>query len=378
MQQSASQTLITCRYQVQYDVTDSNGKAATPLVLNITFVESAIVTGSFTFISQAAGDSNAQEIALALYNTSSVVNAAFTATVASVFQTWLADTTSAYVSQQTAGLESGAALVQAINAARLSLFVDVLQSDVRVLNSTVDQNITAQLVTNSTASVQSYAYNVTMQVTVLTANLLSSVFVDVLNSTSSRRHLLSAATPFRSDPLEPQHSIITAWLAGSKTRSNSSNMLSSMRMYNSNSSTVSSSSMPIPPTLYSSSSNTQGHSTSSMEAMGHVVRSRKLQATQSSSAFPLASLLMFKMDLTLAAFLGTSGCSTDNIAELFYDGADTPEVLEQLCGSSDNDFSLSQALLAVANSSIPLFQVSKMQLLHTASWPMTKLGCANG
>ena len=361
-------------------MSDSNGKAATPLVLNITFVESAIVTGSFTFISQAAGDSDAQEIALALYNTSSVVNAAFTATIASVFQSWLADTTSAYVSQLTADLESGAALIQAINAARLSLFGDVLQSDVRVLNSTVDQNITAQLVTNSTASVQSYAYNVTMQVTVLTANLLSSVFVDVLNNTSSRRHLLGAASLFRSDPVEPQHSITTAWLAGSKTRSNGSNLcrdvsmdahnrcsasssiLSSMRMYNSNSSTMSSSSMPIAPTLYSSSSNTQGHITGSMEAMGHFANSRKLQATQASSVFPLASLLMFKMDLTLAAFLGTSGCSTDNIAVLFYDGADTPEVLEQLCGSSDNDFSLSQALLAVANSSIPLFQVSKMPL----------------
>ena len=72
---------------------------------------------------------------------------------------------------------------------------------------------------------------------------------------------------------------------------------------------------------------------------------RKLRAAQSSSAFPLASLLMFKMDLALAAFQGTSGCSTDNIADLFYDGEAVPAALNELCDGSEPDWSLSQALL---------------------------------
>ena len=463
----------SCRYQIQYDVSDSDGRAATSLILNITFVESAIITGSFFFIGQADSDSTAQKNALALYNTSSVVSAAFTATIASVFQLWLIGTTSAYVDQLTSGLGSASSSTQATNAARLALFSDVTQPEVQVLNSTVDQNLTAQLADNSAAGVQTYAYNVTLQVTVLTATLLSSVFVDVLNSTSSRRHLLSFSPSLLTDKLEAQNSIITkaaasfATAAGwpddrtssigtysSSSHSRGSSIISSVNMYSSNrktSSTVSGNgehshtklyinspnignSSSLKPSMYSNSSSSMGQSvyisssdshsmkqgvysrtqkrslfssshsssnseqsviagsnsmtrrsvyisssrpqrdnissclmqtsrSSSLEDNSEALGSRRLQAITSSSAFPLASLLLFKMDLTLAAFEGTSGCSTDNIADLFYDGADLPEALSQLCGSSGDDLSLSQALLAVANSSVPLFQVNNVKPL---------------
>ena len=466
----------SCRYQIQYDVSDSEGRAATSLILNITFVESAIITGSFFFIGQADSDSTAQDNALALYNTSSVVSAAFTATVASVFQLWLIGTTSAYVDQLTSGLGLESYSTQATNVARLALFSDVTQPEVQVLNSTVDQNLTAQLVDNSAAGVQTYAYNVTLQVTVLTATLLSSVFVNVLNSTSSTRHLLSSSPSLRSDQYEAQHSIITkasaqqaglvaaafttaaGWPAdrsssigmySSSRHSRNSSIISSIDMYSSNSKTSSTvngsgvhshtklyidspsidNSSSLKQSMYSNSSSSMGQSvyisssdshsmkqgvysstqkrsvygsshsssnseqsviagsnsmtkhsmyisssspqsdnissclmqtgrSSRLEDSSEAVGSRRLQAITSSSAFPLASLLLFKMDLTLAAFEGTSGCSTDNIADLFYDGADVPEALSQLCGSSGDDLSLSQALLALANSSIPLFQVN--------------------
>ena len=470
------------RYQIQYDVSDSDGRAATSLILNITFVESAIITGSFFFIGQADSYSTAQNNAVALCNTSSVVNAAFTTTIASVFRSWLVGTTSAYVDQLTSGLGSDSSSTQATNAARLALFSDVTQPEVQVLNSTVDQNLTAQLTDNSAAGVQTYAYNVTLQVTVLTATLLSSVFVDVLNSTSSKRHLLFSPSLYL-DQLEAQHSIITkasaqqaGLVAASVTtaagwpddRSSSTGMyssssdsrdstvitdrtISSIDMYSSNSKTSSTvngsgvhshkklyingpsigNSSSLKQSMYSNSSSSMGQSvyisssnshrlkqgvysntqkrsvyssshssssseqivntgsssitkhcvyisssrpqsdnisscctqigrSSSLEDHSEVAGSRRLQAITSSSAFPLASLLLFKMDLTLAAFEGTSGCSTDNIADLFYDGADLPEALSQLCSSSGDDFSLSQALLAVANSSIPLFQVNNV------------------
>lgn len=428
--------LFARRYQVQYDVSDSNGVSATSLILNITFVESAIVTGSLLFLARAANGSAAQKIAVDLFNTSSVVNAAFTATVASVFQSWLADTTAAYVTQYTSSQETDAALVHATNTVRLALFSNVTQPDVQVLSSAIDPNVTALLVNNSTAEVQNYAYNVTLQITVLTANLLSSVFVDVLNSTSSRRLLLAAASTLDASQLDQWHSPPSAtsspqssaahhvstpaaqMLSGSNDKftgnsdgsignrahlynssCSSNKTASNIGMYNSsdsrtrrknryphgtdNATDIYSSSTSsrtgctasLNHCMYSSSVvNHSLYSSSSKSSSSHMgglwtpsfgstynqdTQSRRLLASQSTSAFPLASLLMFKMGLTLAALQGTSGCSPDNIADLFYAGAAAPGALSQLCGSSDSNFSLSQALLAVANSSMPLLQVHK-------------------
>lgn len=282
-----------CRYQIRYDVSDNIGSTAVPLILNITFSESATITGSFLLIGQAARNSTAQQIALALRNTSSAVNAAFTATVASAFQSWLRQNTSAYVAQLVTGQHTETAAVSVENSARLALFSDVVQPDVEVLSSHIDQNITAQLSSSSTAAVQSYVYNVTLQVTVLTASLLSSVFVNVLNGSAHidvGRHLLAESVA-----LHPSK------------------------------------------------------------------RCLQQSSSQASPTFPLASLLLFKVDLTLAAFYGTSNCSIQSIGDLFYGGADPPEALHQLCGSSAGDLSstasLNQALLGTTNSSIPLLQV---------------------
>lgn len=441
-----------CRYQIQYDVADSTGRAATSLALNITFTESATVTGSFLLIGQAASTSIAQETALALLNTSSVVNAAFRSTVAAVFESWLTETISVYVTQLMTGDASDAALIQATNPVRLGLLSDVLQTDVKVLNSIIDANVTALLADNGTATLQSYAYNVTLQVTVLTTNLLSSVFVGVLNGTSSRRHLLAAPATHEADLLASdlsfhtaehrvhaesesigmaQHSRSsaqvnkraelyvrgTAWhnltakaAAGSAVTDLARTAGSPILNYSGSTSSINGSSSHGDNHMYTSSSFDKGSGThnsigmynnsrhssnsSSMYKSGvssktncsssgskapdgmysssnsssnkPYIRSRqsasnrRLQATQSSPSFPLTSLLQFKMQLTLAAFQGTSGCSTANLAELFYGAATVPEVLHQLCGDSQGDLTFSQALLGIANSSIPLFQVSML------------------
>lgn len=318
-----------CRYQIQYDVSDSSERPALSLVLNVTFVESVIIIGSFLFIGQAASSSTAQQNVLALCNASSAVNAAFTATVASVFQSWLANTTSAYVSQLVTGQMSDAAGVSASNSARLALFSDVTQPDMQVLNASIDQNITSMLVGGSTAAVQTYVYNVTLQATVLTASLLASVFVDVLNdsdSTVNSRRLLSE--PLAMDKL--QHNTDTrAWLQPEP------NLGTALKQHDD----------------YSSGSSNE------YEDSRNRANPRHLQATQTSSAFPLASLMLFKVDLTLAAFQGTSGCSKTSIGNLFYGGADPPEPLQHLCAKSDGDLSFNEALLKLADGSIPLLQV---------------------
>ena len=353
---------------------DSDNVAATPLSLNITFVESATVTGSFLFIAHAASSGNAQQDIAALLNTSSPFNTAFTSMIAAVFQSWLAESTSTYVTQLTAGLDSDSALVQAVDTERLGLFSHVQQPDVTVMNATIVQDIT-NVLDASSSTVTRYAYNVTVQVSVVTANLLSSVFVDVLNATASRRRLL--AMPYMPHPAQQKlshvpdagdaaaTSCLTATpqlIAASPRQLGCQDGIISSRMIdNSNVSNVSSSSSN---SINSSSGNSIGSSTTNTSSrMPDVSRSsvsysrRKLRATQSSSAFPLASLLMFKMDLTLAAFQGTSGCSTDNIADLFYDGEAVPAALDELCDGSEPDWSLSQALLEIANSSLPLLQV---------------------
>ena len=339
---------------------DSDNVASTPLSLNITFVQSATVTGSFLFIAHAASSGNAQQDIAALLNTSSPLNTAFTSTIASVFQSWLAESTSTYVTQLTAGLDSDSALVQAVDTERLGLFSHVQQPDVTVLNATIVQNLT-NILDASSNTVTRYAYNVTIQVSVVTANLLSSVFVDVLNATASRRRLL--AMPYAPHTAQQKVSHVpddgdaaamrcfTATpqpIAASPIQlACQGDRVSSCMIDNSNvSSAISSSSSVI------GSSHMPDLSRSNV-GYGR----RKLQATQSSSAFPLGSLLVFKMDLTLAAFQGTSGCSTDNIADLFYVGEAVPAALDELCDGSESDWSLSQALLEIANSSLPLLQV---------------------
>ena len=61
----------------------------------------------------------------------------------------------------------------------------------------------------------------------------------------------------------------------------------------------------------------------------------------------------------LAAFGGTSGCSTSSMAALFYDDADVPDSLDDLCGTDGGtvDLSMNEALLATVKSTVPLLQV---------------------
>ena len=93
-------------------------------------------------------------------------------------------------------------------------------------------------------------------------------------------------------------------------------------------------------------------------------------STTSSHLSPVASLLTYEMDLLLAAFMRTSGCS---LTDLFYEDTDTPETLGELCEGYEDAtcLSLNQALLASADISIPLLQVclpSASTLLGKICW----------
>jgi len=88
------------------------------------------------------------------------------------------------VDQLTAALGTSADTVAAINSLELGLFSSVLAPDVAILSATIDHNVTAALSCNSS---NVYAYSVTLQVAVLTADMLLSVFVNVLNSTYTRQ-----------------------------------------------------------------------------------------------------------------------------------------------------------------------------------------------
>ena len=342
-------------------MSDSNQEAASSLIISITFLESAIITGSFLLIGQATSSSTAQENALALVNSSSADNAAFTGAAASVFQSWLTESTSAYVSQLVSGQDAEEVL--AIDLARLALFGGMAPPDVKVLSSDIDHNTSALLMNNSTASVQTVAYNVTLQVTVLTASLLSSVFVNVFNSTAiaaSKRHLLADTDAHKDNA---QRSLVTAaclqqQVDASTARSHGFSSSSHSR------SSRGSSSEPVGSSI---GSNTHGSYSKNHGSCDAGVQGRHLQA---SSSFPLVSLLLFKMGLTLAAFHGTSGCSTQSIGELFYGGVNLPEALPQLCSSSDGDLSLNEALLDAANSSIPLYQVCAHKDLRHGNHPV--------
>jgi len=371
--------VLFCRYQIQYTVFDANNVAATPLTISITFVEVALVTGSFLFIGQANSMSSAQLQAQQLNTTEAAPNAAFTTAVASVFRSWLASATTSYVDQLTATLGTTAATVAATNTIELGLFSSVLTTDVTVLNVAIDENVTMALNGNSSEIMQKYAFNVTLQVVVLTADMLLSVFVDVLNSTYTRRRLLgSSALPWTQPDThhEPSQAIQTSPEA-------TASLLDALPL---------SFQQPCQPlvaskTIYAHQPEMQVHSTRSslvtstmqqprgqsilahedtlleQPAASVVCHSRSLQSSDSSSTvFPLASLLQFKMDMLLAAFSGTSGCSIDSLTDLFYEDSEPPDTLAELCGvdGGSQDLSLNTALLGIANRSVPLLQVGCM------------------
>ena len=357
-------------------MSDANNVAAAPLTISITFVEVALVTGSFLFIGQANGISSAQLQARQLNTTGAAPNAAFTTAVASVFQSWLTSATSSYVDQLTATLGTTAATVAATNTLELGLFSSVLTADVTMLNVEVDQSITMALNVNSSELIQNYAFNVTLQVVVLTADMLLSVFVDVLNSTYTRRRLLGSSASLWTQPdthQKPSQSMQTSPEATALLLN--ALPLSFQQPHQS---------LVAPEADYARQPETQVHDsrtnlvTSTMQqphaqrvlahedkpieqpAAGEISHSRSLQSSSSSSTvFPLASLLQFKMDMLLAAFSGTSGCSTDSLTDLFYEDSEPPDTLAELCGGDggSQDLSLNTALLGVANSSIPLLQV---------------------
>ena len=387
------------RYLIEYGASDSSGVAAAPLTISITFVEVALVTGSFLFIGQADNTTEAQHHAAQLYTPGTPPNAAFTADIATVFQTWLASNVTTYVDQMTAALGATTAVVAAVNTLELRLFSSVLVSDVTVLNATVDQNVTSLLSVNSSNASQTYAYNVTLQVEVLTADMLLSVFVDVLNSTDGRRRLLSrsdlasAAVQNRVLPL-PKHTLVrpdtAAALPGKmlaesfQIASTSKHLPCSMHpesvqqgwglatnwaairqnsgIEQTDGCSASGCSHAAPLNSFPAIFQSALHQIMMLHAPGHL---RSLQSTTSASGFPLVSLLTFKVDLLLAAFGSTSGCSTASLTALFYDDEDTPESLDDLCGTESGvvDLSMNQALLASTNSSIPLLQVCPIPLL---------------
>ena len=397
------------RYLIEYGASDSSGVAAAPLTISITFVEVALVTGSFLFIGQADSTIEAQQHAAQLYTPGTAPNSAFTADIATVFQTWLASNVTTYVDQMTAALGGSTAVIAAVNTLELGIFSTVLVPDVTVLNATIDQNVTSLLSINSSNPSQTYAYNVTLQVAVLTADMLLSVFVDVLNSTDSRRRLLSssdlasAAVQNSMLPL-PNHMLArpdrAAVLPGkmlaesSQSASTSKHLPFSMLpesipqggglagnwaaivqnigVEQTDGCPAVGCSHAAPLNSFPALFHSTLHQIMMLHATGHL---RSLQSTTSASEFPLASLLTFKVDLLLAAFGSTSGCSTASVTALFYDDEDTPESLDDLCGTDSGavDLSMNQALLASTNSSIPLLQVCvKPLLLH---WCFFELTC---
>ena len=401
-------SLFCFRYLIQYSVSDSSGVAAVPLAISITVVEVALVTGSFLFIGQAHSPAEAQQHTVQLYTSGTAPNSALTADIAAVYQTWLASNVSAYVSQMTTALGASTAVVAAVNILELGLFSSVQVSDVTVLNATIDQAVTADLNINSTEAVQNYCYNVTLQVTVLTADMLLSVFVDVLNGTTQRRHLMSSSdwqsravdhsmlTVSTHAPARPDHAAVSSHLSGTLPAVPFSNatvsklvpvtMLKPLQHEQDLTGDLAASSQSC-----SSAAAVQEADDSarllSLQAQMHVptlakavgvlpasgdsllpmyqlinqaqAHARALQSTASASAFPLVSLLTFKVDLTLAAFGGTSGCNADSVAALFYDDAEVPDSLEDLCSTDGNtaDLSLNRALHLSANGSVPLLQV---------------------
>ena len=384
-----------CRYQITYTVVGADGVAATPLTLSITFVEVAVVTGSFLLIGQAPDASVAQQRALQLNTTGSAPNAALTTAVANVFQTWLASATSSYVKELTATLGTTAANIAASNTLQLGQFSSVTMQDVTVANVAIDPNVTAVLKTESSADGQNYAYNVTLQVTVLTADMLVSVFVDELsNSSGSKRRLLLSRSGAGTDNLSTaseqkrpadaavQHKVTCQFAGGGllPSLSPTGQLLLQQLGLETPQLLLPVGALTIEPHTASVSAQQTQHMqhtppvlpyTSHVSALHRagpiqsLLLRHLLQSTASTAVFPLSSLLLFKKDLLLAAFTSTSGCSTDTIAELFYQGSCFPDAVEAICGDNNGlaDYSLNMALLATSNSSVPLLQVNAWLVL---------------
>lgn len=306
-----------------------------------------------------------------------------------------------------------------------------------MLNATIDQTVTAVLNTNSSDAMQNYAYNVTLQVAVLTADLLLSVFVDVLNSTVARRRMLSKPllTAERSlllleqqpphedtllpgllapgsaarqagptsiaeeghlctdqlgqlqpqgcqeqlspdSPAELKVQPYPSFLAGTQDISSSN----CVQRQQDRSSGTKPCLLKAADSAASTGAQHAQHTPSMLKqlvgvsltdpyhnkAQGQTAADDSasfrhlLQSTSSDTAFPLTSLLLFKMSLVLAAFTDTSGCSTYSLTDLFYQDEDPPDALDALCAGANSaaDHSLNMALLASSNSTVPLLQVS--------------------
>ena len=425
-----------CRYQIQYTVSDADHVAAKPITINITFVEVAVVTGSFLLISQAPGLSIAQQHAQELNATGAAANSVLTAAVATVFQAELTSATSNYVHQLTSSLGASAATVAASNTLQLGLFGSVAVPDVTVLNATIDQTISAVLNTTSSGATPIYAFNVTLQVAVLTADLLLSVFVDVLNSTVARRRLLGKPSltaarllPLLKQQLPQEDALLPELLACESAASQTSSCkvaeqgplwtdqlgqlqpetcqeqdgpASPAGLLVQPHTTSLAGTQHVPPIKCSQcqqdistetkpccakpadlASSEAQHAKRTPSILTHsaggpvkephaAARGQAdtdksasvrhlLQSTSSDTAFPLVSLLQFKMSLVIAAFTDTSGCSTDSLTDLFYQDEDPPDALDALCAGANTaaDHSLNMALLARSNSTVPVLQVSE-------------------
>lgn len=346
-----SSLVMRCRYRIKYSVSDFSGAAATALTIDITFVEVALVTGSFIFIAQADSVFNAQQHAADLYTAGTAINSVLTADLAAVLQTWLMSATSTYVNQTTAYLGANADPVAASNTLELGLFSAVVPADVTVLSASIDWSNTGALNTDSSSASPKYAFNVTLQVAVLTSNMLQSVYVDVLpslavlSSPSSRRRLHSKSHSKQS----------VAILHSSESAPTASDHV-----------TVSSGfSRDMAPLSYqrtlqqtgSKTARTSDSVTVHEDLHGQV---RSLLGSSLASKFPLASLLAFKSTLVLAALDSTTGCDTDSLTELFYNDSAAPADISDMCigDGSYGGHSMNAALLASVNTSVPLFQVS--------------------
>ena len=343
-----------CRYRIKYSASDFTGAAASPVTIDITIVEVALVTGSFIFIAQADSILNAQQHAAHLYTAGTAINSVLTADLATVLQMWLMSAASTYVNQMTAYLGANADTVAAGNTLQLGLFSAVVPADVTVLSASIDWSNTEALNTDSSSASQKYAFNVTIQVAVLTSNMLQSVYVDVLpnlaglSSPSSRRRLHSksqiklSAALLHSSESSPSMQTTSDHVAVSSGFSRVMAPLSFQR------------------TLQQTDSKTaraSGLVTVHEDLLGQV---RSLLGTSLASTFPLASLLAFKSTLVLGAFDSTTGCDTDSLTALFYKDSAVPADISDMCvgDGSSGGHSMNAALLASVNASLPLFQVS--------------------
>ena len=378
------------RYQLQYTVVDADGRGAQPITLSVTFVEKAVVTASLLFMGHAPSPGAAQTQIEMLNSSNTRFSKAFSNATASALQTWLASATAAYVQQMTNSLGTTADMVAAVNTLRLGLFSSVTQLDVTVLDVGINDTLSAAANFNSSSLVQKYVYNVTLQVVVLTADMLLSVFVDVLNSTYVRRRLLSisqlaTAHPFQ--PGAPAYSLSdTAFTddqaqqinsKSSTTKSSlmlSANSVSGLKdmqyvhtpmqdmrygrklMENMHDGHRSNMDMHVPASAALGQSQLSASLSQQQSGVSRLLHLRSLLTASNSTAFPLAS------ELVLSALIRTSGCDTDTLADLFYDSSNVPDTIDELCGAASSFSALAwdHTLQAAANEGIPLLQVRQM------------------